>query len=167
MEKNNQPQKLGVKNLAALFEPKNSQGNKNGEKPKEIPKIKKINGQELFNKMNNDLLQKNQKQKNQIQDQKQPINTVYNSSNVFDNINKINNQQKGLEDKKINDKRIEAERKEKAKITCAKTMEKQKAKSIADKKKRQKKKKRGESKEKKKRKKKRNLGRITIKQDLD
>ena len=132
MEKNNQPQKLGVKNLAALFEPKNSQGNKNGEKPKEIPKIKKINGQELFNKKNNDLLQKNQEQKNPIQAQRQRTNTV-NNHNIYDIINKINNQQKKLEDKKINDKRIEAERKEKAKITCAKTMEKQKAKLIADK----------------------------------
>ncbi len=133
MEKNNQPKKLGVKNLAALFEPKNSQGNKNGEKPKEIPKIKKINGQELFNKMNNDLLQKNQEQKNPIQAQRQRINTVYNSSNVFDIINKINKQQSELKQKQINDQKSEAERKEKAKITCAKTMEKQKAKLIADK----------------------------------
>ena len=133
MEKNNQPKKLGVKNLAALFEPKNSQGNKNGEKPKEIPKIKKINGQELFNKMNNNLLQKNQEQKNPIQAQRKRINTVYNSSNVFDNINKINEQQSKLKQKQINDQKSEAERKEKAKITCAKTMEKQKAKLIADK----------------------------------
>ena len=133
MEKNNQPKKLGVKNLAALFEPKNSQGNKNGEKPKEIPKIKKINGQELFNKMNNNLLQKNQEQKNPIQAQRQRINTVYNSSNVFDIINKINKQQSELKQKQINDQKSEAERKEKAKITCAKTMEKQKAKLIADK----------------------------------
>ena len=108
MEKNNQPQKLGVKNLAALFEPKNSQGNKNGEKPKEIPKIKKINGQELLNKMNNDLLQKNQKQKNQIQDQRQRINTVNNSSNVLDNINKINEQQSKLKQEQINDQKSEA-----------------------------------------------------------
>ena len=133
MEKNNQPKKLGVKNLAALFEPKNSQGNKNGEKPKEIPKIKKINGQELFNKMNNNLLQKNQEQKNPIQAQRKRINTVYNSSNVFDIINKINKQQSELKQKQINDQKSEAERKEKAKITCAKTMEKQKAKLIADK----------------------------------
>ena len=133
MEKNNQPKKLGVKNLAALFEPKNSQGNKNGEKPKEIPKIKKINGQELLNKMNNDFLQKNQEQKNQIQAQRQRINTVYNSSNVFDKINKINKQQSDLKQNQINDQKSEAERKEKAKITCAKTMEKQKAKLIADK----------------------------------
>ena len=133
MEKNNQPKKLGIKDRIAMFEPKNSQGNKNGEKPKEIPKIKKINGQELFNKMNNDLLQKNQEQKNPIQAQRQRTNTVYNSSNVFDIINKINKQQSELKQKQINDQKSEAERKEKAKITCAKTMEKQKAKLIADK----------------------------------
>ena len=133
MEKNNQPKKLGIKDRIAMFEPKNSQGNKNGEKPKEIPKIKKINGQELFNKMNNNLLQKNQEQKNPIQAQRQRTNTVYNSSNVFDIINKINKQQSELKQKQINDQKSEAERKEKAKITCAKTMEKQKAKLIADK----------------------------------
>ena len=88
-----------------MFEPKNSQGNKNGEQPKEIPKMKKINGQELFNKMNNDFLQKNQEQKNQIQAQRQRINTVNNSSNVLGNINKINEQQSKLKQKQINDQK--------------------------------------------------------------
>ena len=132
MDKNNQPQKLSVKNLAAMFEPKKNQGNGNDEKPKEMPKKKKINTQELIDKMKNDCLKKDQDYKNQAQTQRQRLNTV-NNHNIYDIINKINNQQKELEDEKINDKRNEAERKEKARITCAKTMEKQKAKLIADK----------------------------------
>ena len=132
MDKNNQPQKLSVKNLAAMFEPKKNQGNGNDEKPKEMPKKKKINTQELIDKMKNDCLKKDQDYKNQAQTQRQRLNTV-NNHNIYDIINKINNQQKELEDNEINDKRNEAERKEKARITCAKTMEKQKAKLIADK----------------------------------
>ena len=129
MDKNNHPQKLSVQNLAALFEPKKNQGNKKHEKPKEILKMKKINNQELIDKMKNDYMKKDQDRKSQAQ--KQNMNMV-NNSNMFAIINKINKQQQELKENKINDLKNEAERKEKAKITSAKIMEKQRAKLIAD-----------------------------------
>ena len=129
MDKNNQPQKLSVQNLAALFEPKKNQGNKKEEKPKEMLKMKKINNQELIDKMKNDYMKNDQDPKNQAL--KQHMNMV-NNSNMFAIINKINKQQQELKENKINDLKNEAERKEKAKITSAKIMEKQRAKLIAD-----------------------------------
>ena len=129
MDKNNQPQKLNFQNLKALFEPKKNQGNKKDEKPKEILKMKKINNQELIDKMKNDYMKKDQDRKNQAQ--KQHMDMVSNS-NMFAIINKINKQQQELKENKINDLKNEAQRKEKAKITSAKIMEKQRAKLIAD-----------------------------------
>jgi len=63
MDKDNKQQKNSILNRAAMFESKNKSDNKKDEKPKEKPKIKKLNGQEFLNKMNNNQSLKEQERK--------------------------------------------------------------------------------------------------------
>ena len=135
MDKGNNPSKNKIKNFAAIFEQKKNEDKKD-EKPKEKPKLKKINAQELLDKMNSEHKEKELLKK---QNQSQNSNTKLVNNNFVKNSSKqLSKKEEELKQKKIEESKVQEERKEKAKITISKTMEMQKAKLKQEKEKKEK-----------------------------